>query len=441
MTTMTIQDQGMLLEGHPALGASRAGFDPDWLRDIRAAARSDFESRGLPTLRDEAWRFTSLKALAGTTFAPAPDAPSPLDAAAVAACGVAGLDGVRLVFVNGRYVPEASVLDGIPAGVTVCRFADATGPAAAALEAHLARSVASGGDPLAALNTACFDDGVLVHVDDGVEMASPICVLSITSSPDVAIATHPRHLVVAGVGSRVTVVEDYVGPDGGVYLTNAVTEIAVGANADVHHYMLVRESLEATNVSTLRITQERDSRFTSHSALVGGGLVRNNVNPVLNGENCFSVLNGLYVGVDGQHLDNNMRVDHTMPHCDSRQYYKGILRDKARGVFTGRIVVARDAQKTDAVQSNANLLLSKTAQANTQPQLEIYADDVKCTHGATIGELDENAIFYLRARGLSEASARGLLVHAFAMESLDRMELAPVRTLLETLMLERLPRD
>jgi Fe-S cluster assembly protein SufD len=218
-----------------------------------------------------------------------------------------------------------------------------------------------------------------------------------------------------------------------------VTEIVVGANAQVNHYFIERESERAFNVATLRVEQHRDSRFNSHSVLLGGAIVRNNVNPVLDGEGCDSLLNGLYIGRNAQHMDNHMRVVHGKPNGDSRQYYRGIMDDESHGVFSGRIVVVRDAQKTDAIQSNQNLLLSPNAQVNTKPQLEIFADDVTCTHGATVGELDENAVFYLRSRGMSEDAAMGMLIYSAARESLERMKVEAVRERLTGILLERLP--
>jgi Fe-S cluster assembly protein SufD len=248
-----------------------------------------------------------------------------------------------------------------------------------------------------------------------------------------------RTLIVMEQGSRATVIEDFVSLGDEACFVNGVTEVSVGANADVTHCFLERENAATINVATLAARHQRDSRFTSHSILAGGGLVRNNVNPILEGENITSTLNGIYVGRGAQHLDNNMRVEHRAANCGSRQYYKGILADDSHGVFTGRIIVSKGAQKTDAVQSNQNLLLSRSAQAQTRPQLEIYADDVKCTHGATIGELDEDAFFYLRARGLSETDARSMLVYAFASESLERIEHAGLRRAVTRLVLDRLP--
>jgi Fe-S cluster assembly protein SufD len=245
--------------------------------------------------------------------------------------------------------------------------------------------------------------------------------------------------VVAGEDSQATVVEDYVSLGDVVSFSNAVTELVVGQGSVLSHYLIERESPRAFNVSTLRIQQGRSSSVASHSVLLGGGLVRNNIHPVLAGEGGDCLINGLFMATGRQHMDNYMKVEHAAPHCDSRQFYHGILDGQSRGVFHGRIIVHKGAQKTDAKQTNRNLLLSEEAQIDTKPQLEIYADDVKCTHGATIGQIDEQAIFYLRSRGIAEASARALLLFAFANESLERMKAEGVRKHLEALVTRWLP--
>src|SRR5262249_33108532 len=254
---------------------------------------------------------------------------------------------------------------------------------------------------------------------------------------------HPRNLLVVGENSQATIIEDYVSLDGMAEpvpaFSNSVTELVAGENAVVSHYMIVRESERTFNVSTLRIQQARSSNVATHSLLLGGELVRNNVHPVLAGEGAECLINGLFMANGRQHMDNYMLVEHASPHCDSRQFYNGILNGNSHGVFHGRIIVHKDAQKTDAKQTNRNLLLSDDAQIDTKPQLEIYADDVKCTHGATIGQFDDTALFYLRSRGLPEASARHLLLLAFANECLDRMHSTQVRDHIEKLVVAALP--
>ncbi|HEY7536027.1 MAG TPA: Fe-S cluster assembly protein SufD, partial [Thermodesulfobacteriota bacterium] len=274
-------------------------------------------------------------------------------------------------------------------------------------------------------------------IPKGAVIEEPIYILFVsggTSSPTI---THPRNLVILEDNSQATIIEDYISLADDVYFSNSVTEVVAGQNSVLNHYMIERESKKAFNVSTIRFQQSRSSSVTLHSALLGGALVRNNVHPVMVGEGSQCVINGLFMPSGRQHMDNYMRVEHASPHCDSRQLYKGILDGKSHGVFHGRIIVHKNAQKTDAKQTNKNLLLSDEAQIDTKPQLEIYADDVKCTHGATIGQLDQNAIFYLRSRGVDEETSRALLLLAFASESLERMRVEPIRRGLEELVSKR----
>jgi Fe-S cluster assembly protein SufD len=415
---------------------------PKWLRAIADEAMGRFTELGLPTMRDEEWRFTRIKPIAETAFR-TPEQPddATITPDQVEQFSIQDMTCSRLVFVNGFYMPALSELRDLPGDVLVLPLSEAINSHSDLVEAHLARYAPYTDDAFTALNTASIAEGVFVHVPDGVTVEHPIHVLNITASPDEPVIVHPRNLIVAGAKSNATIVEDYVALNANedVYFNNAVTEIVVGAEAKIAHYLMERESTKAFNIQTLRIHQEEKSEFASHSLMIGGSIVRNNVNPHLAGENCHSTLNGLYLTRDKQHVDNHMRVEHAQPNCDSRQYYRGILNDKSTAVFSGRIIVDQIAQKTDAVQSNANLLLTDDARVNTHPQLEIYADDVKCTHGATIGELDEQAIFYLQTRGVNESVARGFLIYAFANESLHRIDLEPIRKHMENVLFDRLP--
>ncbi len=416
---------------------------PPWLRDIREESLARVNEIGLPTTKHEEWKYTSVRAIAETAFSLNVDDETTVaieDVASLMLPGVGG--GLRLVFVNGRFVQEfSSRHNEFPHGVTARPLLEAAHANEAIVRKHLNRHVRASEDAFVSLNAAMLDHGSFIHIAKNARIDGPIILLNITTSSDRALVTNPRTLVIVEEGAQATIVEDYLclGDQDSVYLTNAVTEFVVGANAEAHHYMIERESMGAFNISTLAINQQRDSRFSSHTALFGGRIVRNNVNPVIDGENVYSMLNGLYVGRGEQHLDSHMRVEHRKAHCGSRQYYKGILADHSRGVFTGRIIVSPGAQKTDAVQSNQNLLLSSDAQAQTRPQLEIYADDVKCTHGATVGQLNDDAMFYLRSRGMPPEAAKALLVYAFAGESLDRMENESIRNAVRTLMLDKLP--
>ncbi|MBI4391920.1 MAG: Fe-S cluster assembly protein SufD, partial [candidate division NC10 bacterium] len=351
----------------------------------------------------------------------------------------AGIACHRLVFVNGRYVPGLSAPGSLPAGVKVGSLAEALRADRGLLEPHLTRYADYHHDAFSALNTAFLADGAFVRIPRGRVLEAPIHLLYVSTGAKVPLVTHPRNLLVADEDSQATIVEDYVSLGEGVAFSNVVTELVVGESAVVSHYLIEREGRQAFNVSTLRSQQGRSSSVASHTVLLGGALVRNNVHPVLAGEGGDCLVNGLYLATGRQHMDNYMKVEHMGPHCGSRQFYHGILDGQSRGVFHGRIIVHKGAQKTDAKQTNRNLLLSEQAQIDTKPQLEIYADDVKCTHGATIGQINPEAIFYLRSRGIAEAAARALLLFAFAGESLQRMKVEPIREHLERLVRRWLP--
>jgi Fe-S cluster assembly protein SufD len=347
----------------------------------------------------------------------------------------------RLVFVNGHLCAELSETNELPAGVTVCTMGEAIARHPELVRAHLGRLAPIDEDPFTALNMAAMGDGLFVHVPAGERVELPIGVrhLSVDGRGGEPVLKCPRSLVIVEEGGEATIAERFSARGDETYLTNAMTEIVVGAGARVAHYAINRESRRAFHVSSRNIEIGAGAHFESHAVILGGATTRNNVTPRFIGADADGILNGVYLAGAGQHVDNSMRVYHDAEHCRSRQFYKGLLTDDGRGVFTGRIVVAKRAQKTDAIQSNANLLLSKDARANSRPQLEIYADDVRCTHGATVGELDEDAMFYLRARGLPENAARAILVAAFARENIERMGLEPIRDWLIKRVLERLP--
>lgn len=446
------------IDGPVRLAQERLHAGAAWLKPMRSAALKRFSDIGFPTTKDEEWRFTNVAPIAKTAFAIAGESPIRLPAQQIRHFNFPGLACHQIVFVNGLFAPHLSLIFAggreLPAGVKILPLAKVLELDRKLIEPHFARYAVEQQDAFTCLNSAFIEDGAFIVVPKGVELDQPIHLLNISignsggsgagdsgarNSGAGAIMTHPRNLIVADRDSRICIIEHYVSMDDATYLTNAVTDVVVGDNAHVEHYFIEQESPQAFNVSTLRVHQQRGSRCTSHSVLLGGKLVRNNVNAVLGGEGCDCLINGLYVGSDSQHMDNHMRVEHAQPHGDSRQFYKGILNDRSSAVFSGRIIVNPGAQKTDAKQTNKNLLLSDEAHVDTKPQLEIYADDVKCTHGATIGQLDDEAIFYLRARGLSLSAARSLLIHAFAGESLNRMSIEPVRNYLDTLLLARLP--
>lgn len=441
------------LEAFSEFQKTAPGRDVAWLRKLREDAFARFCESGFPTTHDEDWRFTNVAAIAKTPWQLAGGQegqpglkPFDSDRADNACLNASStFDGglllgaaCQLVFVDGRLARDLSSLGNLESGVRVNSLADEITTNPGALEKHLGRYLDIQRDAFAALNTAFFADGAFVYLRKGVVLERPIHLLFISTSVERPLMTHPRNLIIAEEESQVAVVEDYVSlssstRDGGVAFCNTATELVAAESAVVSHYMLEREHVATFNVSTLRIQQGRSANVATHSVLLGGGLVRNNVHPVLAGEGAECLINGLFIGNGRQHLDNYMLVEHASPHCGSRQFYNGILDGQAHGVFHGRIIVHKDAQKTDAKQTNRNLLLSDDAQIDTKPQLEIYADDVKCTHGATIGQIEENALFYLRSRGIDEAGARKLLLLAFANECLDRMKEETVRSYLEGL--------
>jgi Fe-S cluster assembly protein SufD len=408
------------------------GRDLPWLRRLRQDAFARFCEVGFPTTHDEDWRFTNVSAIGRTPFRLIRNDRTRLSQQELEPYRVPGI-ACQLVFVNGRFAPELSVLNNLPAGVEVSGLAGKTTSGPGAIELHLGRYLDTRGDAFCALNTAFAEDGAYVHIPRSTLVEEPIYLLFVSTADDAPSMSHPRNLMVAEEDSQATIVEDYVSLDGGAVFCNTVTELVAGDHTVLSHYMIEREHKEAFNISTLRIQQGRSTNVVSHSVLLGGALVRNNVHPVLAGEGGECLINGLFIGNGRQHLDNYMLVEHASPRCGSRQFYIGILDGHAHGVFHGRIIVHKDAQKTDAKQTNRNLLLSDDAQIDTKPQLEIYADDVKCTHGATIGQIEGDALFYLRSRGIDEVSARKLLLFAFATECLDRMKQGPVRKHVEGL--------
>jgi Fe-S cluster assembly protein SufD len=409
-----------------------AGHDLPWLRKLRQDAFARFCEAGFPNTHDEDWRFTNVSAIAQTGFRLTRNRRVRLSRQELEPYQVAGV-ACQLVFVNGHFARELSLLGKLPNGVKVSSLAGEISSNSEAIEQHLGRYLDIRRDAFCALNTAFVEDGAYVHIPRGTLVEEAIYLLFVSTADDAPSMSHPRNLIVAEEDSQATFVEDYVSLDGGAVFCNTVTELVAGDHSVLSHYMIEREHKEAFNISTLRIQQGRSTNVVSHSVLLGGTLVRNNVHPVLAGEGGECLINGLFIGNGRQHLDNYMLVEHASPRCGSRQFYNGILDGHAHGVFHGRIIVHKDAQKTDAKQTNRNLLLSDDAQIDTKPQLEIYADDVKCTHGATIGQIEGDALFYLRSRGIDEVSARKLLLFAFASECLDRMKQGPVRKHVEGL--------
>jgi Fe-S cluster assembly protein SufD len=404
--------------------------EPSWRREARRRALARFAERGFPTTRDEEWKFTSVAPIAETAFELAAGAPA-IARDRLATLSLADLGAVEVVFVNGRFAPELSQLADLPRGVRVETIATVMADSPDELEDSLSRPGFEENAAFSALNAAFTEDGVVVSIGAHAVIERPVHVLFVAAPGPAPVAIHPRLIVRIGENSQARLVETYVGLEPGVSLTNAVSEFMIGPHAVVDHVRVQQESLQAYHVGTQSIRAARSSTLVSQSLAFGGAIVRNEIVAVLGGEGVDCTLNGLYVGGGSQIIDTHTTIDHAMPHCGSHELYKGILSGQARGVFNGKIIVRQDAQKTDAKQTNRALLLSDEAQINSKPQLEIFANDVKCTHGATIGQLDEDAIFYLRARGLAPGQARSLLIHAFAREVLDRIRVDALRDRLE----------
>lgn len=435
MTPVTESDTYRASFERFAEGQGRA--DASWLRARRTAAMARFAERGFPTIRDEAWKYTSVAPIARTAFRTA-DGVRPRSLASGPLASLL-FDGLRAVFVNGRFAPELSALD-VPRGLEVLSLRETRARNPERLEPHLTRQAGEEGNAFTALNTAFVEDGAVVFLAAGAVAERPIHLVFFSTNPEGApTVSHPRCLIVAGPASQARVVESYGGPEGEAYFTNAVTEIVVGENASLDHSKLQRESTAAYHVATITARQERASRFSSHAVSLGAALARNDIEVLLGGEGGECELNGLFMADGKQHTDTHTRIDHAKPHCSSRELYKGVMDGRARGVFNGKIVVRKDSQKTDAYQTNKNLLLSGEALVNSTPQLEIFADDVKCKHGSTTGQLDPTALFYLRSRGIGEAAARSLLTYAFASDLVQRIRVEPLRAQVEAHLRSRLP--
>ena len=408
--------------------------EPAWLGERRREGMQRFSEAGFPTTRHEEYKYTNLSPLAKTQFRTASAAAERVDHGQIAPHLFEGLGGDRLVFVNGRYAPGLSQIDA-GSGVEVGPLAERLTASSNGLESHLGRYSGARDNPLAALNSAFLVDGAVVNIPARQVVEAPIHLVFVSTADAPDTVTHPRVLILAGLDSQASVIESYFGLGNKTYWTNAVTEIVAEPNARVDHYKLQQEALQAFHTSFLEIQQERDSRVATHSLSLGSLLARNDVEVVLNGEGCDAVLDGLYAVGGRQHVDNRTSIDHAQPHCISHQLYKGVLDGHSTGVFNGLIIVRPDAQKTDAIQSNKNLLLSKDANINTKPQLQIDANDVRCTHGATVGQIDQEATFYLQSRGIGLAQARSLLTYAFAADLLERVNITPIRERFEGLLM------
>jgi Fe-S cluster assembly protein SufD len=413
-----------------------AGHGVPWMTAARQSAFERFEEHGFPTKREEEWKYTDVAAIGKrTSLAPDNIPPDPSSEAALFAWTLAQENTHLLVFVNGHFSSELSAVGELPSGARLESLAvlldtNADLPQTLFDEQH-EHTI------FAALNTALTTDGTVLQLAPGVVLEKPVYLLFVASGRGTAI--YPRNIFILGEGAHATVIEHYFGMLEAHNFTNAVTQISLGTGSGLQHCKLAQEGKDAFHVAGIHAEQAAGSSFTSHSFALGGRLARNDITSRLNGTDCHCTFDGLYLLDGRQHADHHTRIDHLAPSCTSREYYRGILDGESHGVFNGKVVVHPHAVKTDAHQSNRNLLLSRQAEIDTKPQLEIFADDVRCTHGATVGQLDDDSLFYLRSRGIDADSARSLLIYGFANDIIGRVEVPEMRTRIEHLVLDRLP--
>jgi Fe-S cluster assembly protein SufD len=416
-------------------GAAQA---PAWLRELRAGAIGTFSELGFPTIKQEDWRFTNILPLTKVPFRHASKKDLPeVRPADIGKFIIGGASTSLLVFVNGYFSNKLSNLSSLPKDVVAGSLAESVEVYGEQIRHHLNRHLPLQSHPFAALNTAFIHDGAFIYIPKGCKVASPIQLLfiSVTTKEDVS---YPRNLIIVGEKASATFVESYVALSDEVYFSNIVTEMFVEKESAIDFVKIQHESEKAYHVGTMQVEQAGHSRFTAFSLALGASIARNDINITINGEQCETMLDGLYITANEQLIDHHTFIDHTQPNCSSREIFKGIVTGKSRSVFNGKIFVRKEAQKTDSKQTNKNLLLSDTAIVDTKPQLEIFADDVKCTHGATVGSLDAASLFYVKSRGIGEEAARALLTVGFASEVTNYINDEPIRRHVDALIIKRL---
>jgi Fe-S cluster assembly protein SufD len=430
---------GVFLKEFETFAGTTTAEGPEWLDPLRRKAMERFARTGFPTAREEEWRFTPLTPIVQTSWRPAAAGDEDITRERLAPFVFGHPEWCRLAFINGEYSPGLSYAGNLPQGVIATSLSEALRNGGDLLQRHLGRYARVDESPFTALNTAFFRDGGFVHVSPGVDLPLPINLVFVTTSQSAGSVIHPRNLILIERNARASVVESYVTlAPGARYWANPVTEVWSGANSWVEHTRIQRESEAAYHVGTTQAEVSRDGHYRSFSMAMGAALARHNLNARLADQYAEALLYGLYITHGDQLVDNHTVLYHDQPHGHSWEVYKGILDGRSRAVFNGKVFVKPEAQKTDAKQTNRNLILSDFAKVDTKPQLEIFADDVRCTHGATVGQLDEVALFYARSRGIPAADARRVLTYAFAAEVIQEVALEPVRAELNRLLLERL---
>jgi len=432
----TIDFKELINQNFDVFERSLNGEKSNGFHKVRKEALVRFNELSLPTLKDEEWRYTNISSLFKYNFNVVTEQKKVSDEL-IKKLLFDEMEAHHLVFVNGQFSAENSKLFDLPKGVIVGNILDAMKSDSELIKKHFGKYAVDQNQVFTALSTAFTKDGAFIYVPDGKVIEKPIHIIFVTSANVDKILTQPRNLFVAGKNSQVTIIEHYASETDDIYFTNSITEIVAEENAVVDHIKLQEESTEAFHISRMEIDQERSSNFSSHLISRGGKISRNDFNSRFNGEGSECTLNGLFILEDNQLFDAHTMIDHAKPHCNSHEHYKGILDDKSSGVFNGKVMVREDAQKTNAFQENNNILLSDQAIVNTKPQLEIFADDVKCSHGATIGQLNDEAMFYLKARGIGDEAAKAMLIHAFAVDVITSIKSEFVKDYVEDFLAKR----
>ncbi len=409
------------------------GDDLTWLKDLRLQALNQFNENGLPAKKQEDWKYTSLWALSQQEF----NHKAEINTLTATQCDQSALlnDSYRVVIIDGIFSEQYSQLSELQNGLTISPLSSGLKH----IQSYLGQQLDIGKAGLNALNTLLMNDGVVITVDTNISVSKPIEILVVNTGNTDNLATHLRHVIVLSENSKATVIEHYVGLTEASSLTNVVSEVVLAESAELNHYKLQQESSNATHIATLAAKQAANSQWKTNSISLGAKLARNDLHTQLLGEHAHVVMDGLYLPINDQHVDFHTRIDHIVPNTTSEELFKGVIDDNAHGVFNGKVIVHKDAQKTDSKQQNHNLLLSRRCEIDSKPELEIYADDVKCAHGSTVGQMNEDHLFFLRARGLDEVSARSLLTYAFAVEVLERISADDIRQALSAMIEKRLP--
>jgi len=433
---MTTQTASRYTAEYSKIETTLPGGSLPWLRALRSDALKQFSGRGFPSLREEEWRYTNVSGIEKNLFEPRLEpSDNQIDKDWLENYRLA--DCWQIVLVDGYYSPELSDLADLPENVTVKSLSELLEADAGQIEAYFGQAVGIDEHSFVAFNTAWFTGGAFIRIPAKTVLDKPVQLLHVVTDPNRLATT--RNLVIAESMAQTQIVETYVGTDQS-YLSASITEVFVEQNADLTLYKVQCESEKAYHFGGTYVKQGRDARFSHHNFAFGGLLARSEIHVDL-GHASECNLNGLYLGIKRQHLDNHTRINHLEPHGISREVYKGVLDGRARGVFQGRVVVAEDAQKTDSEMNNRNLLLSNDAEADTKPQLEIYADDVKCAHGVTVGQLDEKSVFYLQSRCVDEETARNMLTFAFANEMVTKITPKSLHDLVLAEVLKRFPQQ